>query len=111
MGCRILSGTYDGTREGACYVDSVTGTAFGPLFDSADDAEEFMEWLRADTKRWANRPDIIPRPTPDPRAYHESVLRDWCYMWRQERQLANESFIADNDSSEMIDADFPCGDS
>jgi hypothetical protein len=42
MGIRILAGKYDGTLERACMVDSVTGTAFGPLFDSGELAEDFV---------------------------------------------------------------------
>lgn len=29
--------------------DSTTGHAFGPTFQSADDAQEFLDWLRTKT--------------------------------------------------------------
>jgi hypothetical protein len=50
MGVRILLGVYDGTgdaAQAACLVDSVTGTAFGPLFRGPDadlDIERFLKW-------------------------------------------------------------------
>jgi hypothetical protein len=47
MGIRILSGRYDGGETRACLVDSVTGFAFGPLFDDEDRADDFVSWLAA----------------------------------------------------------------
>lgn len=53
MGVRFIEGTYDGTKEGATVmIDSVTETAFGPIFDSWDDAEEFVQWLPNDARRY-----------------------------------------------------------
>jgi hypothetical protein len=46
MGIRILEGMYDGSQHAAVLVDSVTDTAFGPLFNSSYHAEHFLEWLR-----------------------------------------------------------------
>jgi len=54
MSVRILAGDYDGTRQTACLVDSVTETAFGPLFSSLREAEKFLEWL-ADEHRFDPR--------------------------------------------------------
>lgn len=45
MGVRILVGRYDVTQHKACMVDSVTDHAFGPLFDSEDDVQAFIDWL------------------------------------------------------------------
>lgn len=45
MSTRVLVGHYDGTRRGACLVDSVTETCFGPLFASHDEAEDFREYV------------------------------------------------------------------
>lgn len=45
MGIRILEGMYDGHQHAAVLVDSVTETAFGPLFGSKYHAECFLEWL------------------------------------------------------------------
>lgn len=41
MGVRILNDE----DTGACLYDSVTMTAFGPIFDDRDQAEEFLSWL------------------------------------------------------------------
>lgn len=49
MGCRILTGEYDGYRTQACMVDSVTETAFGPLFDSYEDCEDFIQYVQRRT--------------------------------------------------------------
>jgi hypothetical protein len=40
MGCRILS------SPAACLYDSVTDWCFGPIFDTEEDAEDFLEFLR-----------------------------------------------------------------
>lgn len=50
MGVRILVGEYDGGDEKACLVDSVTGTAFGPLFEDRDEAQDFCDWCDADPR-------------------------------------------------------------
>jgi hypothetical protein len=46
MGCRILEDREDGF---ACMYDSVTMTAFGPVFDDGQQLENFMAWLGPDT--------------------------------------------------------------
>lgn len=43
MGVRI-AGRFSGEHEAALF-DSVTGRAFGPVFDSHDQAEDFLAWL------------------------------------------------------------------
>jgi hypothetical protein len=35
-----------GSRDGAILIDSVTETAFGPLFDSGETAEGFLAWCK-----------------------------------------------------------------
>ena len=45
MGVRILEGKYDARRTAAVLVDSVTETAFGPVFSSKAHAEDFLAWL------------------------------------------------------------------
>lgn len=51
MGVHILSGELNGsTTEAACLVDSVTGVAFGPVFDTHDGAQAFLEWLPGDAR-------------------------------------------------------------
>lgn len=42
MGVRIL-GADNG--DGACLYDSVTMWAFGPIFEDADQAKAFLDWL------------------------------------------------------------------
>jgi len=55
MCVRILEGVdHDGAEVRAVLFDSVTGTAFGPLFRSRDEAEEFLkylEWCSVDARR------------------------------------------------------------
>ncbi len=45
MGVRILVGNLDGTKDidGACLYDSVTMTAFGPIFDDEEEVEAFLQ--------------------------------------------------------------------
>jgi len=45
MGTHILSGEYDRTGKGACFINAVIKTAFGPLLDSKEEAEQFLRWL------------------------------------------------------------------
>lgn len=54
MGVRVIGG-----GDGACIYDSVTMWAFGPIFEDAEQAEEFLQWL--------------PRQ-PDPRLYTDREL-------------------------------------
>jgi hypothetical protein len=52
MSCEILTVT-DGR---AVLADTSTDWAFGPVFDSSDDAEAFCQWLRTDPRNillWA----------------------------------------------------------
>ena len=48
MACWIVS---DPKLGRACFADSVTEVAFGPMFEDADAAEEFQEWLGHDPRR------------------------------------------------------------
>ncbi len=47
MGIWTLEGKLDGTIGGAVMVDSVTMTAFGPVFDDAEDIDAFIVYARA----------------------------------------------------------------
>lgn len=47
MGCRVL----DGGDDGAVLYDSTSMVAFGPVFRSAEHAEDFLEWLAYDPRR------------------------------------------------------------
>ena len=44
MGVRFIIGEEGETDRVAMY-DSVTGWAFGPVFDSPDRADHFLDWL------------------------------------------------------------------
>ena len=66
MGCRILEGERinegDGSL-GACFYSSVTNTVFGPLFEDAGEAEDFLRWL-----------EEHPTHAADPRYHTEEDL-------------------------------------
>ncbi len=47
MSVRTVEGVYDGDRRVAVMVDSVSGFAFGPLFDSTADVDSFVAWCEA----------------------------------------------------------------
>lgn len=49
MGCRILEDTEENQ---ACFYCSTSGVAFGPLFESHEEAEAFMEFLDADPRKF-----------------------------------------------------------
>lgn len=51
MGVRIIEGILDGTTDAAVLVDSCSSTAFGPLFDDADEAHGFLAWLGIDARK------------------------------------------------------------
>ena len=42
---------YDGKLRRACLVDSVSETAFGPLFADEEECEDFLEWLGHDPRK------------------------------------------------------------
>lgn len=44
MAIWTLHGEVDGHHEAACLVDSVTETAFGPMFRDADEVDAFLIW-------------------------------------------------------------------
>ncbi len=50
MGVRILNGRSNSDRRASVLYDSVSGFAFGPLFDSQEDAEEFLATLTEDAR-------------------------------------------------------------
>ena len=53
MGCRVL----DGGADGAVLYCSTSMTAFGPVFSSAEHAEDFLKWLPCDP-RMLEEPDL-----------------------------------------------------
>lgn len=52
MSVRILTGTHDVDVPGAVLFDSVTMWAFGPVFKSYADADNFREWLPGDARSY-----------------------------------------------------------
>lgn len=69
MGVRIVEGMADGTKQVAVLYDSVTGTAFGPLFEDADEAQAFLESLATHRKS-------------DARMYSSAELAQILFEWR-----------------------------
>ena len=49
MGVRII-----GDDDYAAIYDSVTMTAFGPVFNDADEAERFLQWLPSDARGYGD---------------------------------------------------------
>ena len=45
MGVRILEGVYDSDTAGAVMICSTTMVAFGPVFDTEQECELFIEWF------------------------------------------------------------------
>lgn len=83
MGVRILVGNEQGSRlEIACLFDSVTGWAFGPVFQQGEDgyapedlAELFLAWLRENDHG-------------DPRQLAPGILEDLYNRWRSVHERA-----------------------
>jgi hypothetical protein len=69
MSVRIIEGIADGTAKAAVFYDSVTNTAFGPLFEDADEAEAFFQSFR--------------QYHGDPRMYSTAELVDALQRWRE----------------------------
>lgn len=96
MGVRILVGTYDGTQPGAVMVDSVSGFAFGPVFDSYEDCEAFQEWLArepyiARSDEIGLTPVMIPDPrhrAADPRTWPDNGLAKLVTFWKAAEEAA-----------------------
>ena len=63
MAVRILEGIYGGT-SGAVLICDTSMTAFGPVFDDANEAERFQTWWNfhfSDTLRSATGDDLANR--------------------------------------------------
>ena len=64
------------TRESkVALFDSVTGWAFGPTFDTADEADDFLEWF-GHAEGWA---------ADDPRDLRDPVLARAHSRWAKQR--------------------------
>ena len=74
MGCRILEGKMvnECGRQAACFYDSVSGAAFGPLMEDAEEAEAFLHYLQ-------DHPTMYDgKKVSDPRVYSGHDLAT-CY--------------------------------
>ena len=61
-----------GTRVGVAMYDSVTDTAFGPVFEDEGSAGEFLDWCL----EWHD----------DPRKFSPDELDDFVAEWRRESE-------------------------
>lgn len=66
--------------------DSTTGMAFGPVFESTDDALDFLEWLRekyskSKTFQFGTETLLF---IEDPRVYRETELVEVVNLWKRE---------------------------
>ncbi len=86
MGCRLL---HDRSLGYACWYDSVTDTAFGPVFlNGAEEAEDFGKWLDANRsqiiwaeyamgkRHWASDQEVDPRGVLNLTALYDRYLFD-----------------------------------
>jgi hypothetical protein len=90
MGVRILVGTYDGTQDDAAVmVDSTSGEAFGPVFDSYDDCEAFSDWFATAQQEDTAR-ELGFDVRRDPRGYSAWHLRKLHAAWKAQREPVEE---------------------
>jgi hypothetical protein len=50
MAVHILTTTDEGGETGAVFKDSVTGVVFGPVWDSVEDAQAFLDYIPGDAR-------------------------------------------------------------
>ena len=89
---------YDPNESKACLYDSVSDTAFGPLFDDGegtsarDEAVDFLAWVRDSGRQ-------------DTRMMTEAKLSRAIYEWQQEREEPSR-VTSDRLSAVDTDVDF-----
>jgi hypothetical protein len=91
MGVRILSDRETGV---ACLYCSTTQWAFGPLFESREDAEEFLAWVRSRSAgEWAKYDKFKVDDTGrcDPRMLTDSGLKHAVSDWLASRRDSEEA--------------------
>jgi hypothetical protein len=78
------------TENVVALYDSTTGLAFGPIFDSDEDAIEFLEWLeKGEREEWAfERGDDMLLVKADARIYRPDELDELKLIWSKERENA-----------------------
>jgi hypothetical protein len=87
MGCRLIAPSQ------IVMFDSVTGWAFGPVFESTLDGEEWLEWFASGRARevcdnvlsFPNGLRATGGPGEDPREYSYQTLRQLHRVWVEER--------------------------
>lgn len=89
MGTRLTS---DPGEHVVAMFDSVTGWAFGRVFSSAEQAEDFLRWLETADLTDAGGPiSVLPvfrgqfGAGDDPRAYSNGDLDRLRDLWREQR--------------------------
>jgi hypothetical protein len=83
MGTRIT-----GIEDKVALYDSVTGTAFGPVFDDSYEAEDFLAWLELKEKKeetFKFGHDEI-KFLADPRVYRDSELQEVHHLWQRDSE-------------------------
>ena len=78
MGVRITD------SETVALYDSTTATAFGPLFSSEDEAQEFLDWLKEKAEKnniftYDGKDAIFES---DPRTYTDGELEQVFHLWQ-----------------------------
>ena len=68
----VRTTTYDGITNAVALYDSTSGLAFGPLFDNAGDAQDFLDHLEHIGER-------------DPRLIPAHELSELKYEWEETR--------------------------
>jgi hypothetical protein len=82
MGVRVTD------EEHVALYDSVTDTAFGPIFDNTNDADDFLDWLKKkheNSQKFAYFGEAVEYHQ-DARVYGESILVHVVQTWREERR-------------------------
>jgi len=85
MGVKIITDIETG--EQVIY-DSVTMTAFGPVFSSEDDVVDFLEWLSQDARK-----------------YEQRELDDEAHRWRKQRKEEEDEKAAERWSENQYEGD------
>ena len=107
MGLHILAGECEG-RVSACLVDSVTGTVFGPLFRSYEDADGFVAWSRESHHLLAS--PLVEMGTTDlrqlddgdlTRLYTRWLAQPACCACLEERAVSNGRCLECGPNAEM----------
>jgi hypothetical protein len=100
MGIHILAGECEG-RGAACLVDSVTGTVFGPVFRSYEDADGFVAWSRESHRLLT---DWIAYDGDLTRLHTRWLAQPDCCACLEERAVANGRCVECGPDAAMAEA-------